>query len=70
MKIEMVSKPLLVLAKHLKIGDVAEVIDDFHNGEIILRYASGFVSLSNPTNDWDNSCTLEVRLVHAKVVVE
>lgn len=68
MKIEMMNKS--VIAKHLNVGDVAEVIDDFHNGEIILRYSSGFVSLSNPKNNWDNSCTLKVRLVHAKVVVE
>lgn len=40
-------------ASEMKCGQIAVVTGGHYSGAVILRHWAGFVSLSNPENNWD-----------------
>lgn len=54
----------IVSANSMKVGQVAYIRDDGErNGDIILRSYAGFVSLTNPKDDWMGRCGLKVEII-------
>lgn len=56
-------KPKIMKACDTKIGDLMEVVDCSHEGNILLHFYEGFVSLTNPAYNWTKECPFKVRVL-------
>lgn len=70
-KTEITTEPTLRLTGDMVVGDIAVITEMgcSQQGEIILRYWDGFVSLSSPKNNWGAVTDVEVRILPKGTVV-
>ena len=51
------------IAKLMKVGQMARLLEVPYEGHIILRIYEGFVDLNNPMSTWGEGATLKVELL-------